>query len=245
MYVNGFVVPVPEGNKDKYREVAEKFWEIAKDYGALEQVEAWEADISDGKVTDFRRSVKVEPGEKVVFSWIIWPDKAIADAGNEKLMADERMKDFGSEMPFDGKRMIYGGFEPFVEEGRSGGGYVDGFVLAVPKDKRKAYTKMAADAAKVFLEYGATRDVEAWGVDVPKGEVTDFYRSVEAKDDEAIIFSFVEWPDAKTREEGWKNVMEDERMKPDMENMPFDGKRMFWGGFSPIVAEQAKTPQPA
>jgi uncharacterized protein YbaA (DUF1428 family) len=245
MYVNGFVVPVPEGNKDKYREVSEKFWDIASDHGALEQVEAWEADISDGKVTDFRRSVKVEPGEKVVFSWIIWPDKAAADAGNEKIMADERMKDFGSEMPFDGKRMIYGGFEPFVEEGRSGGGYVDGFVLAVPKGNRKAYTKMAADAAKVFLEYGATRDVEAWGVDVPKGEVTDFYRSVEAKDDEAIVFSFVEWPDAKTREEGWKNVMEDERMKPDMENIPFDGKRMFWGGFSSIVAERVSAHEPA
>jgi uncharacterized protein YbaA (DUF1428 family) len=104
---------------------------------------------------------------------------------------------------------------------------------------------MAADAAKVFFEYGATRDVEAWGVDVPEGKVTDFYRSVDAKDDEAIVFSFIEWPDAKTREEGWKKVMEDERMKPDMENMPFDGQRMFWGGFSPIVAEQAKAPQPA
>lgn len=246
MYVNGFIVPVPEGNEDKYREIANKWWDIAKEFGALEQMEAWEADIADGKVTDFRRSVKIEPGEKVVFAWVIWPDKATADAGNEKMMADPRMKDFGTEMPFDGKRMIYGGFEPIVDEGRSGGGYVDGFVLPIPNANREAYTKMAADAAKVFLEYGAIRDVEAWGIDVPKGEVTDFYRSVEAKEDETVVFSFIEWPDEATRNEGWKNVMEDERMKPDFENMPFDGQRMFWGGFSPLVVnEQARASEPA
>jgi uncharacterized protein YbaA (DUF1428 family) len=238
MYVNGFVVPVPEGNKDKYREVAEKFWEVAKDFGALEQMEAWEADVSDGKVTDFRRAVKAEPGEKVVFSWVTWPDKATADAGNQKIMTDPRMNEIGDEMPFVGKRMIFGGFEPIVEEGRSGGGYVDGFVLAVPNDKREAYRAMAAKAAGVFLEHGALRDVESWGADVPKGEVTDFYRSVQVNDDESVVFSFIEWPDEAARNKGWESVMADERMKPDMENMPFDGQRMFWGGFSPLVVRQ-------
>jgi uncharacterized protein YbaA (DUF1428 family) len=145
------------------------------------------------------------------------------------------MKEFGAGMPFDGKRMIFGGFEPFVDKGSSGGGYVDGFILPVPNNKRAAYAKLASDAAKLFFEHGATRDVEAWGVDVPKGEVTDFYRAVEAKDDEAVVFSFIEWPDARTREEGWKKVMADERMQPERD-MPFDGQRMFWGGFSPIVA---------
>ena len=84
------------------------------------------------------------------------------------------------------------------------------------------------------------RDLEAWGVDTPKGEVTSFPRSVEAGDDETVVFSFVEWPDEAARNAGWEKVMADERMKPGPDGMPFDGKRMFWGGFSPIVAEGAR-----
>jgi uncharacterized protein YbaA (DUF1428 family) len=239
MYVQGFIIPVPEGNKDKYREVSEKWWDVAKGLGAIEQVEAWESDVADGKVTDFRRAVNLEPGEKVVFSWVIWPDKATADTANQKMMEDPQMKEMmGADMPFDGQRMIYGGFEPIVEEGNAGkGGYVDGFIVPVPNDKRDEYIKMAAKAAKVFFEYGATRDIEAWGVDVPDGKVTDFKRSVQAEDGESVVFSFLQWPDEQTRNEGWKKVMEDERMK-DMSNMPFDGQRMFWGGFSPLVVNQ-------
>ena len=114
MYVSGFVVAVPADKKDEYRKIAEAFWEIVKDYGALSQVEAWEADVADGEVTDFRRAVDLAEDEKVVFSWITWPDKATADAGNASLMEDERMEAMGSEMPFDGKRMIVGGFEAMV-----------------------------------------------------------------------------------------------------------------------------------
>ena len=114
MYINGFVIAVPESKKDVYKDVAEKFWEIAKDYGALEQVEAWEADVPDGKQTDFRRAVALEEGEKVVFAWVIWPDKATADGSHEKMMKDERMEAMGTDVPFDGKRMIYGGFDPLV-----------------------------------------------------------------------------------------------------------------------------------
>jgi uncharacterized protein YbaA (DUF1428 family) len=235
MYVQGFIVPVPADKQDAYREVAEKFWPIAHDNGALEHVEAWEADVSDGKQTDFRKAVALEPNEKVVFSWVIWPDKATADANNEKMMTDPRMEEMGSEMPFDARRMVFGGFEPIVEEGKPGGGYFDGFVAPVPNGNREAYREMAAKAAKVFIEHGAVRDLEAWGVDTPKGEVTSFPRSVEAGEDESVVFSFVEWPSEEARNAGWEKVMADERMKPDFENMPFDGARMFWGGFTPIV----------
>jgi uncharacterized protein YbaA (DUF1428 family) len=114
MYINGFVVPVPADKKAEYKKVAEMFWEIAKDYGALSQIEAWEADVKDGKLTDFRRAVNLEAGEKVVFSWMTWKDRASADASHEKMMADPRMKEFDQAMPFDGKRMIFGGFEPLV-----------------------------------------------------------------------------------------------------------------------------------
>ena len=116
MYINGFLVPVPEGAKEQYREISERFWEIAKDYGALSHVEAWEADIKDGQWTDVRKAVDRKEGEKVVFSWMTWPDKETADASEAKIMADERMKEWGdgSDMPFDGKRMVFGGFEPLM-----------------------------------------------------------------------------------------------------------------------------------
>ncbi|QDH35435.1 DUF1428 domain-containing protein [Porphyrobacter sp. YT40] len=122
MYVQGFVIPVSEGNQDAYRDVAAKFWAIAKDYGALSQIECWEADVKDGHTTDFRRAVQAQGDEKIVFSWMTWPDRATAEASHEKLMADPRMEtEFGapdgSDMPFDGKRMIIGGFEPlFIGE---------------------------------------------------------------------------------------------------------------------------------
>ena len=118
MYIQGFVVPVQADKQDAYREVAEQFWEIAKDYGATEHVEAWEAEVPDGEQTDFRRAVALKDGEKVVFSWVIWRDKAAAGASHEAMMADERMKQFEGEMPFDGKRMIFAGFDPLVVRGR-------------------------------------------------------------------------------------------------------------------------------
>jgi len=114
MYVQGFVVPVPAEKKAEYQRIAEQFWEIARDYGALSHVEAWEADVKDGQQTDFRRAVDLKPGEKVVFSWVTWKDRATADASQDKLMSDPRMEAMGTEMPFDAKRMIFGGFEPLV-----------------------------------------------------------------------------------------------------------------------------------
>ena len=118
MYVNGYLLAIPEGNKDAYREMAEKWWDIAKDYGAVEHVESWEADVPDGEQTDFRRAVKLADGEKVVFSWVIWPDKATADAGELKMTADPRFGKLGGTPLFDPKRMVYGGFEPLVWKGR-------------------------------------------------------------------------------------------------------------------------------
>lgn len=119
MYVQGFIVPVPESAKQAYRDVAESFWPIAKDYGCTAHVEAWEADVKDGQYTDFRRAVDLREGEKVVFSWMIWPDKQTADAAHDKMMADPRMEEQfgdGSAMPFDGKRMVIGGFDAIVNK---------------------------------------------------------------------------------------------------------------------------------
>src|SRR5690606_34195191 len=126
------------------------------------------------------------------------------------------------DMPFDGKRLIYGGFECIVgETGNGTPGYADGYVVPVPADNKEAYRALAAKAAGIFKEYGATRVVEAWGDDVPDGTLTDFKRAVQAEPNERIVFSFVEWPDKATRDAGLKRLMDDPRMKPDGD-MPFD-----------------------
>ena len=234
-YVEGFVVPVPAENREAYRRHAAEAQPIFEELGVARMVEAWGDDVPDGKVTDFRMAVAAKEDEAVVFSFFEYPDRATRDGCNSRMMSDPRMKEMGETMPFDGKRMVIGGFEAFVDEGRSGGTYIDGFVLPVSPDKKDAYRALAQKAAPIFLEHGALRDVEAWGVDVQKGKVTDFYRAVKAQEDEVVVFSFIEWPDKATRDEGWKKVMADERMKPDHDNMPFDGQRMFWGGFERIV----------
>ena len=115
-YVDGFVVAVPADKKDAYREMAAKAAPLFKEFGALRIVECWTSDVPDGKVTDFRMAVKAEENEEVVFSWIEYPSKEVRDAANQKMISDPRMKEFGESMPFDGKRMIYGGFESIIDE---------------------------------------------------------------------------------------------------------------------------------
>ena len=115
-YVDGFVVAVPAENKEAYRAMAAKALPLFKEFGALRVVECCADDVPDGKLTDFRLAVKAEDNEEVVFSWIEYPSKEVRDAANQKMMSDPRMKEFGESMPFDGKRMIYGGFAPIMEE---------------------------------------------------------------------------------------------------------------------------------
>jgi uncharacterized protein YbaA (DUF1428 family) len=235
-YVEGFVLAVPADKKEAYRRQAADAAPLFKEFGVTRHVETWGDDVPDGKVTDFKGAVKAEEGEVVVFSWFEYPDRATRDAANQKFMSDPRMAEMGANMPFDGKRMIVAGFAPIVDESAAGEmGYADGFVVPVPTANKEAYRAMAAKASAVFQEYGAVRVVEAWGDDVPDGKVTDFKRAVKAEAGENVVFSWIEWPSKAARDEGWAKVMADERMKPDHDTMPFDGKRMFWGGFSPIV----------
>ncbi len=246
-YFEGFVVPVPTANREAYAKHAADAAPMLQECGVERMVEAWGDDLPDGKVTDFRKAVDAREDENVVFSWFEYPDRAARDAANSKIMSDPRMKEMGESMPFDGKRMIIGGFELILDQGTGGGGpstplrtgYTDGFVVPVPEPNRDAYRAMAEKAAAIFREFGATRVVEAWGDDVHEGKVTDFRKAVKSEDGEAVVFSFIEWPDKATRDEAWKKIMEDERMKPEGE-MPFVGKRMFWGGFEPILDSAAR-----
>jgi uncharacterized protein YbaA (DUF1428 family) len=233
-YVEGFILAVPTEKKEDFRKHATDAAPLFKEFGVTRHVETWGDDVPDGTVTDFRKAVQAKEDETVAFSWFEYADKSARDAANARMMSDPRMEGMGADMPFDGKRMIIGGFETFVDEGGEPGAYTDGFVLPVPKDNRDAYRALAQKAAGIFREYGATRIVEAWGDDVQQGKFTDFRRAVRAEDGEEVIFSWIEWPSKALRDESWKKIMQDERMKPDGEH-PFDGKRMFWGGFEPIL----------
>jgi len=117
MYIAGFVIPVPEDKKEAYRRWAENGAKIFRDYGCLEIVECWEDYVPDGKQTDFRRAVAAKEGEKIVFVWQVWPDKASCFAAEAKMQEDERL-DTAGEPPFDAKRLILGCFAPIFSMGR-------------------------------------------------------------------------------------------------------------------------------
>jgi uncharacterized protein YbaA (DUF1428 family) len=117
--------------------------------------------------------------------------------------------------------------------------YIDGFVIAVPTANKQKFIEHAKTGNSVFLELGATRILECWGDDVPDGKVTDFRRAVNAKSDEAVVFSWIEWPDKATRDAAMGKMNDlmktDDRMNPEKNPMPFDGQRLIYGGFAPVV----------
>ncbi len=113
--------------------------------------------------------------------------------------------------------------------------YVDGFVAAVPNANKQQYTKHASDAAAIFKEYGALQVVECWGDDVPEGKVTSFPMAVKCETDESVVFAWIVWPSKEVRDRGMAKVMEDPRMSMENNPMPFDGKRMIYGGFEMLI----------
>ncbi len=238
-YIEGFVIPVPDANRNKFIDHARLGDSVFIDHGAKRVFECWETDVPEGKTTDFFGAVDAREDEAVVFSWIEWPDKSRRDAMgsqmDELMKSDDRFNPEKNPMPFDGQRMIYGGFDAIVEKGTaSPDSYVQGFLIPVPEAKREAYRKMAEEAWDMFKGYGALRVVEAWDDDVPEGKVTDFRRAVKAKPDEKVVFSFMEWPSREVCDAAQQKMMNDDSMKmPD--DMPFDGKRMVFGGFTPVV----------
>ena len=113
MYVNTYVIGVPESAREQYTAIAQTYAEVASEFGALEIFENWECEVPDGKLTDYRRAVRAEPGEKIVLSWVVWPDRETAARAHREMFEDARLVELG-DMPFDGKRMILGGFEPLL-----------------------------------------------------------------------------------------------------------------------------------
>jgi uncharacterized protein YbaA (DUF1428 family) len=117
--------------------------------------------------------------------------------------------------------------------------YIDGFVIAVPKANKQKFINHANTADSMFIEMGALRVLECWADDVPGGKVTDFRMAVKAEPDEDVIFSWIEWPDKATRDKAYAIMMDPDNKDPRMDQnknpMPFDGKRMIFGGFAPVV----------
>jgi uncharacterized protein YbaA (DUF1428 family) len=114
--------------------------------------------------------------------------------------------------------------------------YVDGYVIAVPQTNKESYRQLALSAAAVFKDHGALSVVECWGDDVPEGKLTSFTMAVQRKSDEAVVFSWITWPSKEVRDVGMKAVFEDPCMNHDPAQMPFDGKRMIFGGFRVLVS---------
>lgn len=116
-YVDGFVLPVPKANLDAYREMSTRAADVWREHGALEYRECIADDVKPGKLTSFPQSVNLEDGETVVFSWIVFESREQRDAINAKVMADPRLADMmdPKSLPFDGKRMIYGGFDMLID----------------------------------------------------------------------------------------------------------------------------------
>ena len=116
--------------------------------------------------------------------------------------------------------------------------YVDGYIIPVPTAKKAEYIKVAQESSVVFKDHGAISVVENWGDDVPEGKITSFPMAVKCTDDETVVFSWITWPSKEVRDSGMKKAMEDPRfanMTPD--SMPFDGKRLIFGGFETILDE--------
>ncbi|HVI05877.1 MAG TPA: DUF1428 domain-containing protein [Sphingomicrobium sp.] len=123
--------------------------------------------------------------------------------------------------------------------------YVDGFILPLPKGKEDEYRKLAGTFAKKAQKEGALGTIEAVGDNLEHGKTTDFFMAVKATDDENVVFSFILWPSKDVRDTAWEKLMADPDMQPGAQPMPFDGKRMFWGGFRPIVNSLEKVTEAA
>jgi uncharacterized protein YbaA (DUF1428 family) len=235
-YVDGFVLAVPDANKEAYRKMASDASVVFRRHGALGFVECWGEDVPQGKTNCLNSAVMKKEGETVMFSWIIWPDRAARDAGNAAVMADPDLGGPGMEMPFDGMRMIYGGFEHLLGDALAAPGLINATVMPVPSDKRKEYTAAAEKMADLFIEYGATSVVDAWSDDVPEGKVNSFHTAVLKKPGEDIVFSWINWKDHAAHDAGWEKIMADPRMAQyGPASVGADMGRMIYGTFKPLV----------
>ncbi len=213
-YFEGFVVPVPEANEGAYRKHSADFAPVLQGAGVKRMVETWESDVPEGKLTDFRKAVDARPAEKIVFSWFEYPDRAGARC--RECENDERSAHGRDGQGYALRRQAHDHGRVRCDRRRRLGRRRLHRRLggAGTLEQARRLSRARLEKCRFFREYGATRIVEAWGDDVSKGEVTDFFRAVKAEDGENVVFAFIEWPDKQTRDSAWEKIMKDERMQP-------------------------------
>ncbi|GAA0309592.1 DUF1428 domain-containing protein [Rhodovulum strictum] len=232
--ITSFIAAVPTANRDAFIRHAALAAEAFHDHGLASALEGWGEDMQAGDGPSFHGSVLATADETVVFSFYRWPDTATQDAAMRTAMADPRIDPATNPMPFDGKRVIWGHFEPVLELGApQPGGFFDGFVIPVPRTARAEFEAFGRFCDPIFMEHGAVWIAECWETHVPDGKLTDFRRAVAARPDEAIVFSWVQWPDRAARDAGNARIYADPRF--DARTCPFDMTRMIVGGFVPVV----------
>ena len=228
--IQGYVMPVPTANKDAYRDYCERFGAVFRQLGGARLVEAWGDDIPAGKDTDFNWAVNKAPDESVVFSWMEFPDEATRAAVFHKMRNDpEVIKVIASDL-YDRARMIHAPFTIINEKRGSGTArYMEGCLMPVPLAAKDKYTSWANASNALFILHGAVRAAVAWPDDAP----AEYKAMVAAKPDETVTYCWIEWPDKQTRLRAWQALMQDPAMQALV--MPFDGSRMIFGGFEPLV----------
>ncbi|WP_339947292.1 DUF1428 family protein [uncultured Albimonas sp.] len=237
-YVSAAMLAVPTAGKAAYAEFSTVMAPMIRGLGALRAVDAWGDDVPAGQRTDMFRAVEATPDETPVFSWIEFPDAETAEACFAAMMAEPEGGQVPQEMPFDGARMIFAGFEPLCDRGAARPGdaevYVDAALFPVAADAREAYAARAVRMAEAFLEVGALRCFDGWGVYVPEGKRTDMRRAVALGPDEALAMGFIEWPSKAVRDAGWVKLMEGPSLSG-LDDGLADMARMIQGGFSMLV----------
>ena len=243
MYIDGLVFAVPTANKQAFIDYAKRSDSFLEGYIRIGY--GWEDELLEGQLTDFRKSVQAKTDESIIFVWIEWPDKATRNLEHQNMQA--RLKSeatFINEIPpFDGARMLSGGFETIIDfettihnkKGDFKMSYFDGFLFAVKSENKEAFIDYA-NRANSLIE-GCTRIVYALEDDLQDGQVTDFRMAVQAKDDEAVVFGWEEWPDKEARNKGHELMADylESHETLGKEIPPFDELRMVFGGFETII----------
>jgi uncharacterized protein YbaA (DUF1428 family) len=232
--IQGFVGAVPTANRAAFIDHARTAAEAFRDMGLVAAAECWGDDIPPGELTSFPLAVQARPDETVIFSWYRWPSKAVHDAA----MAQPSRR--SAPEPRDEPDALRRHARD-LRRLRAGAGTRRAHTRRLCRRLRRpgeagaprGVSCLRRGCDPIFMEHGASWIMEAWGIDVPEGRVTDFRRAVQADADEEVVFSWVQWPDRAARDAGNARIMNDPRLAD--KEMPFDGSRLIFGGFTPLV----------
>ena len=232
-YIEAMIGSAPTDKKEAYREAAQTMSAIFHKHGALRTVDAWGAQVPRGEKTDMYRAVQAQDGETIVFACMEWESKEARDKGFAA--AEPEMMSANAFPPLNGALAIFGRFEPLVEHGHEeAGSYIDVMFGSVAQEQKGPYTAACASYPSYFLDNGALRSVDCWGAEVPRGEKTDIYKAVQAKDGEMPVFGWIEWDSQQAAAAGMRAAMAAMR-EAKVAPPPMDNDLVIFGGFEVLV----------